>query len=75
MKRITREFYDSSEDVHAQETIAKEVLGFGYQRTQEELSEILGFRGAKKLLGRPVRVIYQRVRRAKVSRRRRRIRG
>jgi hypothetical protein len=70
MLPLLRDFFDAMGDFPAQNEIARRVLGVEYVRPREELRDILGFTGVKKLLGRPVRVVYQRVRRAKVRKRR-----
>ncbi len=71
MKNLTHEFLEASEDFPTQQAIAGVMLGLEFMRPKDELSHILGFRGTKKVIGRPVRVAYRRIRRVKVSRRRR----
>jgi hypothetical protein len=70
MNSLLQEFFDAAGDFSTQYDIARKILGVDYERSREELSDILGFTGLKKFLGRPVRVVYQRIRRAKVRSRR-----
>jgi len=65
-------FLDANEDTAHQRAIAHGVLGVEYRREPGELADLLGFTGWRKTAGRPVRVIYQRIRRAQVASRRRR---
>lgn len=63
-------FLEAPSNLVTQREIAGVVLGASFVRSREELSDIAGFIGWKRLLGRPVRVVYQRIRRARVARRR-----
>jgi len=65
-------FLDADEQTADQKTIARALLGVEYRREPGELADILGFTGWRKAAGRPVRVLYQRIRRVQVARRRRR---
>ena len=71
MDAITRDFTGVGHDPLRQKAISERVLGVEFQRSRDELREIVGFTGWKKVVGRPVRVVYQRVRRASVKKRRR----
>jgi hypothetical protein len=71
MDATFRDFLDAHGDTSAQKTISEQLLGVEYLKTPEELADIAGFRGWKRIMGRPVRVGYQRVRRARVAKRRR----
>ncbi len=71
MANLARDFLEAMGDTEAQQVIAKRALGSEYQRSPQELADILGFVGTRRLMGRPVRVLYQRVRRARVRLRRR----
>jgi hypothetical protein len=71
MTAILNNFMEAEGDMASQRAVSEQVLGVGHQRSQEELTSILGFLGWKKLAGRPVRVVYQRVRRARIRHRRR----
>ena len=71
MVDFLRSFLDASEETAEQRAIARAVLGVEYRRESGELADILGFTGWRKVAGRPVRVVYQRLRRAQVARRRR----
>lgn len=70
MDAIMRDFLTTTGDQVSQKAISEKVLGVEFQRSRDELSDILGVVGWKKVVGRPVRVVYQRVRRASVRKRR-----
>jgi len=65
-------FLQASDDTAAQRAIAGSVLGVEYRRDSRELADIMGFTGWRRVAGRPVRVVYQRLRRRQVARRRQR---
>lgn len=71
MDTMMRDFLAVVGNQADQRAISEKVLGVEFQRSRDELRDILGFVGWKKVAGRPVRVIYQRVRRATVRKRRR----
>ena len=70
MNSIMRDFLSAVSDQAEQIAVSERLLGVEFQRTRDELMDILGFVGWKRVAGRPVRVVYQRVRRAAVKRRR-----
>ena len=71
MVEYLQAFLAAQHSIADQRAIARTVLGVDYRREHNELANILGFTGWRKVAGRPVRVVYQRVRRAQVARRRR----
>jgi hypothetical protein len=72
MVEYLRGFLDANDDMATQRSVAHAVLGVEYRREPGELADILGFTGWRKVAGRPIRVVYQRLRRARVARQRRR---
>ena len=71
MVEYLQAFLAAQDSIADQRAIAHTVLGVEYRRERDELANILGVTGWRKVAGRPVRVVYQRVRRAQVARRRR----
>lgn len=63
------DFLDADGDVRSQREIAEQLLGKSHQRPVDELTNIMGFTGVKKILGRPVRALYKAARRRRVHRR------
>jgi hypothetical protein len=72
MVEYLRGFLDANDDMATQRSVAHAVLGVEYRREPGELADILGFTGWRKVAGRPIRAVYQRLRRARVARQRRR---
>jgi len=64
-------FVDAQSEIGIQKDVSRELLGVQFVRPPEELADILGFIGWRRVAGRPVRVVYQRVRRLRVAYRRR----
>jgi hypothetical protein len=67
MTRYLRAFYDATGDIDTQAEVGSQVLGLEYLRSADELRDILGFTGAKALLGKPVKAAYKILRRYKVK--------
>ena len=72
MVEYVQAFDEANDRIADQKAIAHIVLGVEYRREPEELADIVGFTGWRRVTGRPVKVVYQRIRRAQVARRRRR---
>jgi len=64
-------FLDAQGQLEGQKMVSQTVLGVQFVRSAEELTDILGFSGWRRMAGRPVRVVYQRLRRLRVAVRRR----
>ena len=67
MTRYLRDFHDATADLDAQADIGSQVLGLEYVRPADELRDILGFTGFKRVLGKPVKAAYKVARRYKVK--------
>ena len=67
MTHYLRAFYDATGDIDTQADVGSHVLGLEYLRPADELRDILGFTGAKALLGKPVKATYRQLRRIKVK--------
>ena len=67
MTHHLRAFLDASGDIDAQAAIGSQVLGLEYVKPVDQLRDILGFTGAKALLGKPVKAAYKTLRRYKVK--------
>lgn len=51
--------YYASEKISHRREVSEVMLGIKHMRLREELKELLGWKNTKKLLGRPVRFLYQ----------------
>ena len=67
MTRYLHAFHDATGNIDAQAEVASRVLGLEYMRPLDELRDILGFTGAKAVLGKSVKAAYKSLRRIKVK--------
>jgi len=66
MNHFLHAFLDASDNIDTQADVASQVLGLQHLRPVDELRDILGFTGAKRILAKPASVAYRRLRRIKV---------